>query len=161
MKKNLISIFLLLLSINCLAQNSSVKVLAGKTENEVIDYFNSIINRSSNSSLRIEKGVTKYGDLTLKLELPLSEESKFNCISLTTVFYHVSKDSEVCVTQMIFGSEQYITENLSYLKDNFKQTSSNNWEEFNIKEPFKTTAEFSKEGSSYAIVYRLEPVKKK
>ncbi|MET4084176.1 hypothetical protein ABIB40_004150 [Pedobacter sp. UYP30] len=150
-------LLLILVSNFAIAQSSPVNVLVGKNDKEVQEYFKILISKSENSQLKIVKSATDYGDMTMKVELPMNEESIFNCLSITAIFHRLKNGDEVCVKQGVFGSDNSVQNNLAFIKDNFTFISDGLWKEPTEKEvPVEIFASFNKKENSYMIIYELE-----
>lgn len=153
-------IALLLLSINTYSQQKNVPLLIGETETEIRTYFNSLIAKSNIAGLEIKRNVTNSGNLVLELQLPITEESRFNCINILTTFYRFSKEIELCNTQIVYGSNGYAKANIDFVRDNFKVARENLWE-IPFKIPaFKITAQFERHDETYSVTYKLKEIPK-
>ena len=111
------------------AQNETFKILLGKDEAEILKYYNSLKNLfPDNTYLAIEKSTTVSGSKMLILELPTDRDKKVDFVTVSSVFYRNTDGREICTKQLFIYDNNEVYENLAFVKDNFKQISSNKWE---------------------------------
>lgn len=160
-KKWLTTIGVVLLCHSGFSQLSSVDVLLGMTESRITTYFDSLNRLKSNPAYKIERDVTPDGALMLKNSFSMADEPFYKCLDVSVVFRRIN-GKEVCISQLVFGSSQYASNYLNYVKDNFKYVEPNKWEVYYTDAPLKVVAEFSKlEGNypSFSMIYRLQTIK--
>lgn len=158
MKPFFILIIIFQLFSSSLKAQEPVKVLITKNEDEVVNYLNSLIQRSDNKELKIERSISDNGALTIQLGVPLNENDKFGFLDLTFVFHRFQKE-EICVTQLVMGSPTYIYSNLSFIKDKFEFISSNNWQLQLGGGAYITAIYDKRDNESCAIIYKLKFIK--
>lgn len=155
--KKLIGVLSVLFSLSAYSQIDHIQVLVGLTEPEVRVYMDSLLNLKTNPYYKIKQDVNNTGDLILKSEFALSDESFYNCHSIQCLFTR-SGGVEYCTRQLIIGQSQFATSNLNFIKDNFKKMASGKWQ-MQLNENYKAFATFevteNNEYKSYLIVYDL------
>jgi len=154
MKNILLTIILFLSIIGTYAQTKPVQLLIGENDTTVIKYFDILKQQfMSNKYVITEKGTTNDGSLTLTFSTPTNEENKTNSLSIIALFSRVNKQ-EICIRQLVMGTDVSAYENLTFIKDTFKKIDENTWY---MKMPsmplFGVIARFTKEDKYYRIVY--------
>lgn len=163
MKKLLLFLnMLFFLALNSFSQTPPVKILIGEDETKVREYFHSLKqNFLNNPYVKVEQSVGEAGNLILTFSSPLEGEEKTSSLSIWAVFMRMEDKSEICIKQAILGSNVSAYKNVSFIKDNFKELSSNTWIKPHLQNGkemvgFKVLAEFKKgDNGSYNIVYQL------
>ncbi|WP_121353168.1 hypothetical protein [Flavisolibacter nicotianae] len=147
---------LLLITTNAFSQIDHIKVLIGRPESAIREYFDSLNHLKSNPAYRIDRDVAENGDLMLSVSFSLKDEDFYTCIGIAVVFIRISGGEEICRTQVVHGSSKNAQPNLAYIKDNYKYIKENYWERA-IAPGAKIGAEFKSEmvnnHSSYTIAY--------
>jgi len=155
--KYIILITVLLFTINSYAQVKNIKLLIARTEQEVVHYFDSLNALKSSGYNKIERNISKDGDLVIMDNFFLLDESFFSCQGVLTFFNRID-GKEICDRQIILGSSEFAYLNLTFIKDVFKFISTNHWEYY-PNDKFKIAASFERKSgspSSYSIVYELK-----
>lgn len=136
------------------AQTSPVKLLIGENDTTVVKYFDELKQSFLNNQYVVtEKGTANDGSLTLTFSTPTSEEHKTNSLSIIALFSRVNKQ-EICVRQLVMGTDKSATENLNFVKDTFKKIDENKWYMKMPQMPiFGVIANFYKEDKYYRMVY--------
>ena len=127
MKKGIFLLVFVFTSYSCFSQLDHVELLIGKTEPQVIQYLDSLNNLKSNLYYKIKRDITKNANLLLGSEFSIYDEKYYTCIAIYASFQRIN-GVEVCIKQTIAGGSEYAEPNLSYIKDNFKYVSNNEWE---------------------------------
>lgn len=161
MKRKVFTVILIFASFNCFSQLKYFPILIGKTEAEVTTYLDSLNKLIYNPYYKIERGISEYGDLTLKCEYALADEEYYKCITVIAIFMRTKSSGEICSQQIISGMDKNAQANISYIKDNFKFVSTNTWEKkFRDDMDFMLRAYFEliKGGNHYfyKITYQLQ-----
>jgi hypothetical protein len=152
----LLSFLLLLITATAFSQINHIKVLIGKPEQVIRDYFDSLNKLKSNPAYKIERDATDEGGLILTTNFSLGDEDYYTCLSIATVFTRLADGREICTTQLLFGSSKNAQPNMAYIKDNYKLIKENYWER-TITPKVKIGAEFKlntvENVSTYTIIY--------
>jgi len=132
-------------------------LLLGKSDQEVINYLDSLNGLKNNPYVKIKRDITNYGNLVLEDYFSMSDESYYTCTCVMLVFKRVA-EKEICVRQLVLGSTEYAHSNMDFLKDNFEHVGDDTWKMV-WNDKLQVTATFErKEGNypSYVITYNLE-----
>ena len=158
MKNKIICILLLFISYKSPSQINHVDVLVGKTELQVVNYFDSLQNLKGNSN-KIIRNVSPYGGLVLSTDFSLADEAFYKCTKIIASFQK-GDGIEVCIRQGIAGSTKFAESNLAFIKDNFKLVGEGRWEKhYNNLPNIKIKVSFQKletdKGATCLIIYQL------
>lgn len=137
-----------------------IDILVSKQESDITQYLDSLNSLHKEAAFKIQKTVNKSGDLMLINKFSTKHEDFYYCYSVAFVFKRI-KGKEFCVYQMIVGHSRYVQTYLSYIKDNFKETSPAKWE-FNADGyDYKILAAFeqSVNNAMFTIHFSLEYLK--
>lgn len=152
----LIILAILLFPFKIFAQNP-VEILLGRTDVEVKEYLSKLKEPySSNKYVKIESRTSKNGELILGLSVPTLSEANSNFLNIITLFISTADGSEICVTQIISGTDISSYNNLKNIKENFTKDPDKEarWiKPFN--DDFIEVADFEKDGTSYKITISL------
>jgi len=162
MKQMLFSL-LVFISYYSFSQINHIEMLVGKSDFQVMRYFDSLNHLKSNPYYKIEKKVSNYGDLILENEFSMDDEEFYSCSGIIVRFLRIN-ENEICTEAIVTGHAEFSQRNLNFIKDNFEFSTDNTWEkEYNPNMPFKIVATFKRreeENSSfYVIDYRLVEIK--
>jgi hypothetical protein len=130
-------------------------IFIGQKEAQVTKYLDSLNKLKSNPYYKIDRTVTKNGDLQLSSEFSLVDEEFYKCLSIIFTFQRIKGD-EVCIQQLIIGYAKDASSNLNFVKDKFKYVSPGKWETpfFDLPD-YKIQAEFETDESKPENYYYL------
>jgi hypothetical protein len=148
LKKLILFVFFLLIYKSSFSQLNNIECLIGKDKQYVISYFEKLNNAKPNPYSKIEKDISEKGDLVLINEFALKDQSYYKCFSISVKFQRFTSGEEMCILQNILGSVEFATDNLNFIKDNFKYVESNLWEKAFFGE-YKIKASFKRNDSDY------------
>ncbi len=139
------------------AQIEHLEILIPKEENYVSKYIDSLFSLKSNRNYKIEKDVTKKGELIYKVSFSLLDEDFYKCRSIFFVFERTN-GVEYCFRQFIFGSSEFAQYHLNYIKDNFKSLSNGLWEtSISNDDSIKLSAKFERtEDNLFNVTYEVK-----
>ena len=143
--------------LNSYSQLKNMNLLLGKSDQEVINYLDSLNGLKNNPYVKIKRDITNDGDLILKDDFALSDESYYTCYGVMLVFKRVG-EKEICVRQLVIGSTEYADSNMDFLKDNFEHVGDDKWKMI-WNDKLQVTAKFERKEAdypSYVITYDLE-----
>lgn len=157
--KILMVLLLTLFTYNGFSQVNHIEVLLGKTDQQVIHYFDSL--GTHDKVYKITRGVTTGGFLTLICEFNPLDENFYSCSAVFTTFIR-ENGIEFCVKEMISGSNEFAFRNLDYIKDNFGFVSDTKWAKDAQFKGYKYVATFKSDSTNdkfYNINYDIEKEK--
>jgi hypothetical protein len=96
--------------------------LLGNTEAEVSTYLNYLNGLKPNPFFNIEKSFSPFGDLKLKCNFPLIDDSFFNCTEIVCIFHRLN-GIDYCYTEDVIMPKEYAQSNINFVKDNFNFVS--------------------------------------
>lgn len=160
MKKIIIILCLFLTNI-CFGQLDHMPLMVGNTDIEVIHYLDSLNKLKANPYYKVIKDMTPDGELMLRAEYSLYDEEFYTCLYVRYDFMTVGVDKEICVGQMVMGHVEYAENNMRYVRQNFKNTSSGHWERpVKSGAPYKITVDFERKEGQYPMYLLTYQVKK-
>lgn len=123
------------------SQVTSIDILIGAPETQVISYMDSLNKLKPNPSYKIERSVTKDGSLQLSSNYALADQEFYNCLSIVFVFKRTN-GAEFCSQQVITGFPKYAESNLNFVKDNFTYITTNAWQKTSYQPGYTLQARF-------------------
>jgi hypothetical protein len=158
MKRVILFFFILFNSNDTFSQIDNIKLLLGQSEYEVTKYLDSLNNLKTNPYYKVVKDVTKDGDLFLKNDFSIYDQTFYKCFSTNFVFARVN-GVDYCVKEWFLGESKYSISNLNFIKNNYIEISNAKWG-LPINLPwYKGTASiiatFEKIENDYVITYEL------
>lgn len=155
MRKLLIA-FVLLVVGKSYGQINKVSILIGKTDTEVIAYFDSLNSIRPNEAYKIKTIVAKDGDKMLIADYAIDDEIYLKCYSIITRFKRIM-GKDICTLQLIMGTTEYGMTNINYVKDNFIEIKTAEWQG-TIRDGYgdlKVRVKLTTEKDLYEIEYYL------
>ncbi len=148
----LILFFFLIISHYTYSQEPDFKILLGKNESYVRNYFNAVVKANKASGVYLEERKNKYGQTSMGIYSE-QDEDLLGCLVIHCFFQKVG-DDQVCIRQLIGGSPEYGEKYKVILFKDFKQLSKNKWSRpFNMG--FTVLSEYVLEKENYYITYNL------
>ena len=148
----------LILSLSVSAQ--PIRLLLGQKESYVTLYLDSLSRLNPVHKYYTERSTSHDGDLMLSVDFDANEEIIFNCISIIARFSRVDGE-EICMSQMIIGSQTNASSNINFIKDHFRRVEEGKWEHpFSDKTKITVTYEKGEDGifKGYTIYYSFKSI---
>lgn len=146
----------MVISFEGFSQDRKMPIFIFQSEEFVIHWLDSINNLSRNPYYKIKREAADNGDLMLSSEYAMNEEYLYKCLHVVVRFRYV-RGKNLCVRQLVYGSEQYAQDNLEFIRKNFTNTSSGEWE-MNLGEEYnnlKIHADFSRTQGEYRSYFNI------
>ncbi len=109
------------------SQVEVMDILIGSTEGSVINYLDSLNGLRPAPGYKIERAITKSGNLQLSTSYSLADQDFYKCLNLVFVFTRID-GMEFCSQQVLSGHPKKAESNLNFVKDNFTLVAPNTWE---------------------------------
>lgn len=147
-------IILVFLTVNatCLygqSYDKSVKILVGENLDFIQSYFDNIKKEHFPTNQHvISSKTTEKGNLVLECSTPtIGGEEKANFIVIKTTFIRTDDGDEICVDQLIMGTQISAYSNLAPIKDTFMSKGAGVWEQ-EYNDAFVVSAEYQYKSDS-------------
>jgi hypothetical protein len=123
-------------------------------DDSAVEYYFDSLSTTTGKNIQVTKKVDDQGNLMLWFFFDANDLDIFHCTLVITKYTRI-KGREICTSQIIISDTKNIVSNLNFVKDNFRKTNVNKWNNKKDDSLYFTEAEFQTDDDGASIKYRL------